>query len=176
MATVSVESFFILEICCNNKILFKQDCFDQLEKFQEQKGKSQRVTIAQESFFMFETCPYHKGNFVEITLFLTFPACFSIQIIFSNLNYNCSNLLDLKTSRNRLKSILLPKIVLTFHCLNKLFQSNFFSQQVRTILVTKYHFDLFENFKDFKKLFLKWPIPFANSAKKWSIQLLFEKL
>ena len=60
MATVSVESFFILEICCNNKILFKQDCFDQLEKFQEQKGKSQRVTIAQESFFMFETCPYHK--------------------------------------------------------------------------------------------------------------------
>ena len=55
MATVSVESFFILEISCNNKILFKQDCFDQLEKFQEQ-----RVTIAQESFFMFETCPYHE--------------------------------------------------------------------------------------------------------------------
>ena len=57
------------------------------------------------------------------------------------------------------KSILLPKIVLTFHCLNKLFskilqilslqprisivfldhQNNFFTQQVRTILVTKYH-------------------------------------
>ena len=30
-------------------------------------------------------------------IFLTFPACFLIPIIFSNLNYNCSNLLDLRT-------------------------------------------------------------------------------
>ena len=31
----------------------------------------------------------------EINTFLTFPACFLIPIIFSSLNYNCSNLLDL---------------------------------------------------------------------------------
>ena len=28
--------------------------------------------------------------------FLTFPACFSIPIFFSNLSYNCSNLLDMR--------------------------------------------------------------------------------
>ena len=95
--------------------------------------------------------------------FSSFPACFSIPIFFSNLTSNCSNLLDIEKSRtkeprNKLKSILLPKIVLTFLCLNKLFKwsqkcckffafslkfkkfswslEQFFSQQVRTILVT----------------------------------------
>ena len=29
-------------------------------------------------------------------IFLNFPACFSIRIIFSNLNFDCSNLLDMR--------------------------------------------------------------------------------
>ena len=66
-----------------------------------------------------------KVCYCEINNFLTFPACFEIPIFFSNLNSNCSNVLDLRNlqaeSRDKLKSILLPKIVLTFHCLNKLF-------------------------------------------------------
>ena len=36
-------------------------------------------------------------------------------------NYNCSNLLDLRNIQEQVKNILLPIIVLTFHCLNKLF-------------------------------------------------------
>ena len=35
--------------------------------------------------------------------FLTFPACFKIPIIFSNLNYNCSNLLDLRNLQKQVK-------------------------------------------------------------------------
>ena len=35
--------------------------------------------------------------------FLTFPACFYIPIIFSNLNYNCSNLLDLRNLQEQVK-------------------------------------------------------------------------
>ena len=44
--------------------------------------------------------------------FLTFPACFPIPIIFSNLNYNCSNLLD---KRN------LQEQVIKAFCYQKLF-------------------------------------------------------
>ena len=36
-------------------------------------------------------------------LFLTFPACFYIPIIFSNLNYNCSNFLDLRNLQEQVK-------------------------------------------------------------------------
>jgi hypothetical protein len=35
--------------------------------------------------------------------FLTFPACFWIPIIFSNLNYNCSNFLDLRNLQEQVK-------------------------------------------------------------------------
>ena len=35
--------------------------------------------------------------------FLTFPACFSIPIFFSNLNYNCSNLLDMRNLQEQVK-------------------------------------------------------------------------
>ena len=35
--------------------------------------------------------------------FLIFPACFSIPIIFSNLNYNCSNLLDMRNLQEQVK-------------------------------------------------------------------------
>ena len=44
------------------------------------------------------------------------------QIFFPNLNYNCSNLLDMGNLQELIqKSILLTKIVQTFHFLNKLF-------------------------------------------------------
>ena len=36
-------------------------------------------------------------------LFLTFPACFYIPIIFSNLNSNCSNSLDLRNLQEQVK-------------------------------------------------------------------------
>ena len=35
--------------------------------------------------------------------FLTFPACFSIPIFFSDLNYNCSNLLDMRNLQEQVK-------------------------------------------------------------------------
>ena len=35
--------------------------------------------------------------------FLTFPACFQIPIIFSNLNPNCSDLLDMKNFQKQVK-------------------------------------------------------------------------
>ena len=34
---------------------------------------------------------------------ITFPACFSIPIFFSNLNYNCSNLLDMRNLQEQVK-------------------------------------------------------------------------
>ena len=82
------------------------------------------------------------------TSFFNLSCMFLKPNILSNLNYNCSNTLDMTIlSRNKLKSILLPKIVLTFHCLNKSASNfkffsrspeHFFSQLVTTILVTKY--------------------------------------
>ena len=35
--------------------------------------------------------------------FLTFPVCFLIPIIFSNLNYNCFNILDLRNLQEQVK-------------------------------------------------------------------------
>ena len=35
--------------------------------------------------------------------FLTFPACFSIQIIFSNFDFNCSNLSSLRNLQEQVK-------------------------------------------------------------------------
>ena len=36
-------------------------------------------------------------------IFLTFPACFKIPIIFSSLNSNCSNLLDMRNLQEQVK-------------------------------------------------------------------------
>ena len=38
-----------------------------------------------------------------VNFFLTFTACFSILMIFSNLDYNCSNLLDLRNLQEQVK-------------------------------------------------------------------------
>ena len=37
------------------------------------------------------------------SFFLTFPAFFSIPTFFSNLNYNCSNLLDMRNLQEQVK-------------------------------------------------------------------------
>ena len=63
-----------------------------------------------------KTCDEHVNNHFRtiydvsawtlleyIFYFLTFPACFSIPIIFSNLNYNCSNFLDLRNLQEQVK-------------------------------------------------------------------------
>ena len=49
---------------------------------------------------------------------LTFPVGFSIPIIFSNLNLNCSNLLDLRNLLQEVKK----HSVLTFQCSNNFFR------------------------------------------------------
>ena len=46
-------------------------------------------------------------------IFPTFPACFCIPIFFSNLNYNCSNLLDLRNLQEQVKKEFCNK---TLHC------------------------------------------------------------
>ena len=46
----------------------------------------------------------YVSSFYQIkTYFLTFPACFSIPNFFSNLNYNCSNLLDMRNLQEQVK-------------------------------------------------------------------------
>ena len=54
-----------------------------------------------------------------VPMFCNFFCRFS-NAIFFNFNPNCSNLLGLKYYRSKLKKHSLSKIVLTFHCLNKL--------------------------------------------------------
>ena len=39
----------------------------------------------------------------RLKTFLTFPACFSILIFFSNLNYNCSSLRDMRNLQEQVK-------------------------------------------------------------------------
>ena len=57
-----------------------------------------------------------------IFIFYFFQHVSKFQYFFSNLNSNCPNLLDMRNLQEQVeKNILLPKIVLTFHCLNKLF-------------------------------------------------------
>ena len=95
--------------------------------------------------------------------FLTFPACFSIPIFFSNLNFNCSNLSSLRNLQGQVKKAfcyqkLFWPFTVWINCSSDLknfansqpsasnFKScslsleHFFSQLIRTILATKYHF------------------------------------
>ena len=98
--------FFYLKTSYFSLILIK--AFERAKTLKDQWKKIK-------CFFLF-TCP--RG----ILFFLTFPACFKIPIFFSNLNSNCSNLLDLRNLQEQVKkSILLPKFFLTFHCPNQLF-------------------------------------------------------
>ena len=50
---------------------------------------------------------------IDISTFLTFPACFYIPIIFSNLNSNCSNSLDLINIQEQVKKAFWPFTVRT---------------------------------------------------------------
>ena len=53
--------------------------------------------------------------------FSNFSNMFLNPNIFSNLNSNCSNILYLRNVQEKVKNCSVSKIVLTFHCLNKLF-------------------------------------------------------
>ena len=54
--------------------------------------------------------------------FSHFPECFLIPIIISGLNSNCSDLSDMRNLQEQVKkAFCIPKIALTFHCLNNLF-------------------------------------------------------
>ena len=44
----------------------------------------------------------HFGLYKKVHI-LSFPACFWIPIIFSNFNYNCSNLLDMRNLQKQVK-------------------------------------------------------------------------
>ena len=46
---------------------------------------------------------YQKSAVCKKNSSLTFPACFLIPIIFSNLNSNCSNLLDMRNLQEQVK-------------------------------------------------------------------------
>ena len=46
---------------------------------------------------------FYSIPFVTYVYFLTFPACFSIPMIFSNLNFNCSNISSLRNLQEQVK-------------------------------------------------------------------------
>ena len=80
-----------------------------------QETLNMRILLLEKAkYFYFE----NKNNVQRI--FSNFSCMFLNLNIFSNLDSNCSNLLDLRNFQEQ-KSILLPQIVPTFHCLNKLF-------------------------------------------------------
>ena len=74
--------------------------------------------------------------------FLTFPADFYIPLIFSNLSYNHSNFLNLRNLQEQVKKVFcyLPDIILTFHCLNKLFK---WSQKFWKFSAFSFEFQIF---------------------------------
>ena len=47
--------------------------------------------------------PSTVNHYVSFCHFLTFPACFSIPIIFSNFDFNCSNLSSLRNLQEQVK-------------------------------------------------------------------------
>ena len=73
--------------------------------------------------------------------FFNFSCMFLNPNIFSNLNYISSNSFDERNVQEQVKkSILLPNIVLTFHCLNKLLK---WSQTLCKFLVLSLEFQSF---------------------------------
>ena len=53
--------------------------------------------------WIFPYAIFDKDAVWQMLSFLTFPACFSIPIISSNLNSNCSNLLDMRNLQEQVK-------------------------------------------------------------------------
>ena len=54
---------------------------------------------------MINTMSIIAENYEKIVYFLTFPADFSIPIIFSNLNYNCFNFSGLRNLQEQVKKV-----------------------------------------------------------------------
>ena len=61
-----------------------------------------------------------QAKYESVPFFLAFAVGFQIPIIFYNLNYICSNLLDLRNFQEQVIKTFCFKIVLTFHYANKL--------------------------------------------------------
>ena len=117
------------------------ECIIETYKRNQNQTKT-RLNVIQVWFFF--------KKLLEKIAFLTFPACFYIPIIFSNMNYNCSDLLDLRNIQEKVKKAfcyqkLFEQIVLV---ISKILQilglqppiSNVSFSITRTILVTKYNF------------------------------------
>ena len=71
---------------------------------QQQQSESSKNQVQSYSFKMEN--PFRseqKGGGGKDLLFLTFPECFSIPIIFSDLNSNYSNLLDMRNLQEQVK-------------------------------------------------------------------------
>ena len=92
------------------------------------------------------------------------------------MNFNCSNSLDMRKPQEKLKKVLLPKIVLTFHCLNKLFwwsqkflcQPHHYSspQIFRPSAILTVLSKIGHHFRKFKKK-IPWLIYIENLLKKF---------
>ena len=131
-------------------------------KNQTKKVKSLSLKLESYKYVKnFENVP--KCLSIKTYSFLTFPAYFSIPIIFSNLNSYCPNLLDLKTSRNKLKKhsgtkncsglSLFEQIVLVISKKKSWILEQFFLTGGQKIFVTKYHYCVEICKKKQKKIF-----------------------
>ena len=88
--------------------------------------KKSRKGSSYQEFFTF--CYLNKYCGTQIrhqSIFSNFSCIFlNPNIFFSNLNSNCSNLIAMKNLQEQVEKpfCYVPKIVLTFHCLNRLFR------------------------------------------------------
>ena len=89
-----------------------------------------------------------KVDMVQNIIFLLFLHVSKSRYFFSNWNSNYTNLLDLRNLQEVVKkNILLPKIVLTFHCLIKIFANSWLFQSLFTIFSLLFHFDMYCDLK-----------------------------
>ena len=89
--------------------------------------------------------------------FLTFPACFSIPIIFSNLNSNCSNSLDIRNLQEQVKKAF---------CYQKLFW-------LFTVLINcSSDLKSFENYRPSASNFKSFLDHYNNLCKQWKVRTI----
>ena len=65
------------------------------QKFTQMSSNEKHQYLAQRNLLITSNMQMQHTTIGKNLLFLTFPACFSIQKFFSNLNFNCSNLSSL---------------------------------------------------------------------------------
>ena len=145
------------QLCCC--VIWRESCAPQLgEIFAE------GVSCNYKEFNLWQRTPSIIWLLWVFPFFLTFPACFLIPIIFSNLNSNCSNLFNLRNLQEQVKKALLyqklfwPLTVWTNCCSDLKFFAfslefqKFFSitrtiysnsERSEQLLVTEFFFNLF---------------------------------